>query len=374
VAVLQREQKEAALKILMIEDNPEDRALYKRLLEKSGLQFEIHEAESASEGLRLACEKNPDCIVLDYQLPDADGIGFIKTYQEKCPEQRAAIVMATGQGSEKIAVEALKTGALDYISKASISDGFFVQNILNATERSQLKNQVREYQAELERSNQALSNFTHTVSHDLKAPLRRIVSYCGLLKEDANHELGEQATQYVDRLLVNSQRLHKLVEDLLSYSQVMHSKEAKQNTDIKKLIDDLREDLGALIQEHKVEIIMENLTSLPVYPLGMRQMFQNLLINSIKYRGAKPPAIKIKYDDKGSYGVFSVQDNGIGISPEYHKKIFEEFERLHTQDQIEGSGLGLSICKKISELHQGKIWVESEPGQGSTFFFTIQKT
>lgn len=361
------------LKVLVIEDSEEDRELYRRLLEKnSDIQFTIYETDNAKEGLELSKKNRPDCIILDYQLPDGTGMDFIQSFKHN--GGATAIVMVTGQGNERTAVEALHLGAVDYITKESIPDGFFIQSIMNAIERARLKNQVVQYQRELEKTNQALSEFAHTVSHDLKAPLRHITSYCDLLKEDAKEQLDGKKMEYISRMSVNVRRMQRMIDDLLIYSRVIHSREEKREVALNLVFQEVVEELDPAIKASGAHITSDPLPLVKTYPVRIRQLFQNLIGNALKYRGEKTPEISVHCVDKGAYYLLSFEDNGIGIEEKHLKNIFKPFERLHSQEQIEGTGLGLSICKKVVEMHNGRIWAESTPGEGSVFKVSLPKT
>lgn len=360
--------------VLIVEDSPEDRELYRRILTRNAGTFRLHEASSIDEGLEIVQRHPLDCIVLDFQLPDGDGIDFIHKYQDARLTNGAAIVMVTGRGSERTAVEVMKLGALDYITKSSILEGFFTQSILNAIERQHLKEEIVRYQQELERSYQALSEFTHTASHDLKAPLRHIVSYCNLIRDDFADKLDEKGGEYIKRLGVNAQRLQKLVDDLLAYSEVANSREEKTSVDCNTVLAEVLEVLEEPIRETKATVSVTPLPVIDAFPFRIKQLFQNLVSNALKYRSRdRNPVISVKVKDKGTEYQFAIEDNGCGIEPEFAGVIFQAFKRLHTRDEIEGSGLGLSICRKITEMHGGGIWVESDPGKGSVFYFTIPK-
>jgi signal transduction histidine kinase len=361
-------------KVLIVEDSPEDRELYRRMLKRHGSTFQVFEATNVDDGLRLAEEQPMDCIILDYQLPDGDGLDFIHKYQQSKYARSAAIVMVTGRGSERTAVEAMKLGALDYITKSSILEGFFTQSVLNAVERQHLKEEVVRYQQELERSYQALSEFTHTASHDLKAPLRHIGSYCQIILEEYGDKLGDKGAEYVRRLGVNAKRLQALVDDLLAYSEAMNAKEEKVPVDCGAVVAEVLESFEEPVKESGAKIVATNLPVVTAGPLRMKQMFQNLISNALKYRSPdRDLVVTVSAEDKGSEYLFSVADNGLGIDPAHRTTIFQPFKRLHSRDEIEGTGLGLSICRKIAEIHQGRIWVDSEPGKGSVFYFTIPK-
>ncbi len=372
MAALQHISSERPLKILIVEDNPEDREAYQRILKRSFADIEILEAESVRQGLALSATNDPDCILLDYQLPDGNGIDFIRIYLDTT-SPRAAIIMVTGQGSEMTAAEVMKLGALDYITKSSIMEGYFVQNVMNAIERAHLKEMVEKYQQELALSNKSLSEFTHTVSHDLKAPLRHISSYCELLNQECADKLGPDGRKYVSRLIVNTARLQRLIDDLLAYSLTLHAEAKMAHVDCAKILSEITEDLEEVIRENQAVITVQKLPTIWACPLRIKQVFQNLIDNSIKYRSDHPPLITITCEDRGSDYLFSVRDNGCGIEEEYRQTIFEAFKRQHMQDEVEGSGLGLSICRKVVDMHSGRIWVEQNPDGGSLFRFTIPK-
>lgn len=362
-----------AWRILVVDDSPEDRVLYNRMFRKSGLMLDVVETECVAEGLALSRQYPFDCVLVDYNLPDASGVDFIEAFKRESIDPETAIVMITGQGSEETAVTAMKMGALDYVSKDSVPDGFFVQTLLNAIERSQLKRQVAQYQKDLEDSNRALSEFTHTVSHDLKAPLRRISSFCQFLKDEAGNDLSPDARDYVERICHNADRLQRFISDLLIYAQAMDASEKKEKVDLGELIKEVVEDLEPLMEENRVTIIYDKMPILMVYPLRIRQLFMNLLTNAIKYHGKAAPVIRIGCVEYPDHHVIRVEDNGLGIPPEHHQRVFEAFHRLHTQEEIEGTGLGLSICKQVVDMHKGHIAVESKPGQGATFLVSLPK-
>ena len=380
LAVLTIEQEEAPAmtaaqhyNVLLVEDGPEDRVLYKRLLGKSqSARFNVQEAGSVAEAKRMAENESFDCFVVDYNLPDADGMEFIRYLMDDAPRRHGrAIIMVTGQGSEEIAVEALKLGVDDYITKKNISDGIFVRPLLNAIERAQLTAKIMHYQNELERSNRELSDFTHTASHDLKAPLRRIASYCDILGEDAATRLNDDDKKILERMRVNAKRMQQLIDGLLSYSSVRFETEEMKDCALSKIVGDIVDEFEPQIAECGATVMARDLPVIKSYPLRMRQLFTNLISNALKYKSKDAPRIEIWAEPAKKGYSFYIRDNGQGIAPEFHKDIFHDFKRLHSNDEIEGTGLGLPICRKIVEMHGGKIWVESAPGNGATFVFTI---
>lgn len=366
------------IRILLVEDSEEDRELYKRRMKmRNDLFFEVTEASTIQQGLDAYRNWQFDCCLVDYNLPDGDGTTFIKQIlaEEKTdPSIPLAIIMVTGQGSEELAVEAMKLGIDDYITKKSISEGMLVQPLMNAIERAHLTARLQFYQDELKRSNAELSDFAHTASHDLKSPLRRISMYCDMLSEDAKDRLNEKEIQAVERMRLNAKRMQDLVDNLLTYSLVRSDKEEKAMTNIRSIIQDILSEIEPQIEELGAEITYPNPPEMYVYPFRIQQLFSNLISNALKYcKPDIPPVIDIMCEDKGDEYLFKVKDNGIGIPEDFLGDIFTDFKRLHSQEQIEGTGLGLAIVQKIVEKHNGRIWLKSEEGVGSTFYFTLPK-
>ncbi len=223
------------------------------------------------------------------------------------------------------------------------------------------------------RAYEELKDFTHTASHDLKAPLRHIVSYCEILRDEFGDRMGPEGLGYTLRLIVNAQRLQRLVDDLLAYSLVTDSLEEMRYVDFDSVTHEVLETLEESVSEAGAVVSVEGMPRILAYPVRVRQLLQNLISNAIKYRRAETPQIIVRCEEAGSDHKFSVADNGLGIEPDYLEMIFDAFKRLHSRDDIEGSGLGLCICRKIVAMHKGRIWVESTPGKGSTFYFTIPK-
>lgn len=226
---------------------------------------------------------------------------------------------------------------------------------------------------ELERKNKELEQFAYVASHDLQEPLRTTSSFVKLLKQQYQGQLDEKADKYLSFILDSSERMKILIKDLLDYSRI-GNKHGMVRVNTKKIVKDVIDDLDKAIADTGATIISGELPEVNGYPTELKQLFQNLLINAIKFsRKDTPPLVKLSVIPKEGYWQFAVEDNGIGIEKEHCERIFIIFQRLHTRSEYQGSGIGLSHCKKIVELHLGKIWVESVPGKGSTFYFTIPR-
>lgn len=227
---------------------------------------------------------------------------------------------------------------------------------------------------ELEISNKELEQFAYVASHDLQEPLRMISSFLGLIEKKYKNQLDEKGIEYIHYAVDGAKRMREIILDLLEFSRVGNYSESKKPVDTNALLREVLQLNKKSIQEKDAEIIIDQLPDIFGHSNSIIQLFQNLISNGLKYqpKGNKPE-IRISGIEHATEWVFSVQDNGIGIDPEFRDKIFVIFQRLHQKDQFSGSGIGLAICKKIVEFHGGKIWVESSLGAGSKFLFTIKK-
>lgn len=223
----------------------------------------------------------------------------------------------------------------------------------------------------LERTNTELEQFAYVASHDLQEPLRTVSSFVELLDKQYKGQLDENADRYLRYINASTSRMQNLIKGLLDLSRIGRNNELT-TVDCNAVIGDIIADMDSLIKEHKAQINYTNLPSVTAYETYLRQLFQNLISNGIKF--SKPsiaPEIHISAIQQNGKWEFSVQDNGIGIDPKHHDRIFAIFQRLHNKDEYEGTGIGLAHCKKIAELHGGDIRMESTPDKGSTFYFTI---
>jgi signal transduction histidine kinase len=226
---------------------------------------------------------------------------------------------------------------------------------------------------DLTRSNLELERFAYVASHDLKEPLRMVASYVQLLERRYEHRLDDKGKEYISTAVDGANRMQTLIDDLLAYSKAGHGAERFKRHDLEDVVATVKTDLSVAIQSSGAQIRHDPMPSLVVDPSLIGQLFQNLVANALKFRSADSPEVYLSAKEQESTWLFSVKDNGIGIDSEYREKVFQVFERLHTREKYSGTGVGLSICKKIVERHGGSIWIESEPGEGTTFLFTLSK-
>lgn len=238
----------------------------------------------------------------------------------------------------------------------------------------ELERRVQERTAELVRSNAELQQFAKIASHDLQEPLRTIEGYANLLAKRYKGRLDKDADEFIDYILDGIGRMLLLIQGVLTHSGI-GSTDLKpvEMVDVREVIHTVERNLSLSIQESKATIRYSDLPTVVANKSELLQLFQNLIGNAIKYRGDIAPVIKISAEENVHEWVFSVEDNGIGIDPQYSDKIFDMFSRLHGKTQYAGTGIGLAICKKIVETHGGRIWVQSEPGRGSIFLFTLHR-
>ena len=247
-----------------------------------------------------------------------------------------------------------------------ISQRKLVQELLQAS----LDTQTR-YAQELTRSNAELEQFSYVASHDLQAPLSTIAGYAQLLEKRCHNQLDAQGNKFIRNIVNSCGRMQALIDDLLEYSRVGRSEKPFDVIDCNLVFEDACANLQLAIRQDQASVTRGDLPRVKGDSFQLLQLFQNLIGNAIKYRSSEAPMVRVSASRQGDNWVFSVQDNGIGIAEQYHPRIFQLFQRLHSQKQYSGTGIGLAICQRIVARHGGRLWVESEPNRGSTFYFSI---
>ncbi|GEM_PF-2034622 len=237
--------------------------------------------------------------------------------------------------------------------------------------RRQGEDKLREVMAELQRSNEELEQFAYVASHDLHEPLRMVTSYMQLLARRYKGILDNEADDFINYAVDGAARMQAMINALLDYSRVGTRGKQFEPVDSETVFENALYNLEILIEENGAVVTHDPLPPVVADKTQMGQLLQNLIGNAIKFHGEEPPRIHVSAVRQGEEWVFSVSDNGIGIESQYANHIFEIFQRLHTRAQYPGTGIGLSVCRKIVERHGGRIWMESEPGKGTTFYFTI---
>lgn len=236
-----------------------------------------------------------------------------------------------------------------------------------------LNEQLNKRAEELADSNAELQQFAYIASHDLQEPLRMVSSFLQLLQKKYQGKLDETADQYIHFAVDGAERMKKLIFDLLEYSRVGTNREILTDTNLNEIVSNVLMVFAEKIEKSKACVVIRKLPIVRAHKTQLSQLFQNLIGNALKYNNSPVPKIEIGYEEKKEAWQFYIKDNGIGIDQKFFDKVFIIFQRLHNKNEFSGTGIGLAICKKIVERHGGSIWIESEPGKGSTFFFTIKK-
>jgi PAS domain S-box-containing protein len=243
--------------------------------------------------------------------------------------------------------------------------------IRDITDRKATEQELARYAENLKQSNEELEQFAYIASHDLQAPLRNVVSFTQLLEQHYGNQMDDRGREFMDFIVQSGQQMQTLIKDLLAFSRVGRQDNELLPCDCEQILQQVESQLRTTVEERGVKITHDPLPQVTGVPHEINQLLQNLLSNAIKFQPGAAPRVHVSAQRVGDRWKLSVRDWGIGIKPEHQNKVFQIFQRLHRPGEFEGTGIGLALCQKIVTRHGGRIWVESEPGQGSTFYFTL---
>jgi chemotaxis family two-component system sensor kinase Cph1 len=331
--------------------------------------------------------QNPDHTIVRYNHA---GYKFLNLAPEKVHGRKCYELIGRNIPCDECATEkALNTKKLEQIEKHLPEYGvyldcrsnpvlndkgeveFIVEQLQDITERKRAEQALVKKSEDLARSNADLAQFAYVASHDLQEPLRTITRFVQLLEKRYHGKLDQDADEFIGFIVSGTKRMQQIINDLLAYSRVNTKREPPNIMKIEDAIQIAMQNIKYVLEESGGTVIYDEMPSIIADETQMTQLFQNLIGNALKFHGEEAPRVEISAVRKGDDWIFSVRDNGIGIDPQYNDRIFEIFQRLHTCEEYPGTGIGLAIAKKIVERHQGHIWVESLPGKGSTFNFTL---
>lgn len=358
-------------RILAVEDSLAELRLLTDILEEDG--FQVVGCTSAAEALVQVEPGRFGVGVVDLKLPDLDGIELLREILKIDPDVR--VIIYTGASSFDSVKEALNAGAFGYIEKLS-DPGELLRHVHRAARArvgryaADLEAAVAKRTEELARSNQELQSFASVVAHDLRSPLLTISGYCEILLEEFGSSLPDDAKEYLQQITQAVGRMGRLIDDLLDYSRAGRGRDPMRAVDLNLVAAQVLANLDAAIRNAEASVEIAPLPSVCGDQTQLVQLFQNLIGNALKFRDARPVRVTVGVERQGDFYRFVVADNGIGIDPKDFDRIFQVFQRLHGKE-YPGTGIGLALCKKIVERHGGTIWVESQPGQGSVFHFTL---
>lgn len=262
-----------------------------------------------------------------------------------------------------------------YIAPVRDSQGTLTHFIGVQTDITRRKNQEAELARKTEalaQSNAELQQFAYVASHDLQEPLRMVASYTQLLRKRYQGKLDDDADEWIGYAVDGADRMQRLIRDLLEYSRVGSENQSFEITECERIWQHVMRNLSASIRDHHANVTHDPLPTIYANPTLLTQVFQNLIGNALKFQGSSPASIHVGASALSDGWEFFIRDNGIGVPPDQRDRIFAIFQRLHGRSEYPGTGIGLAICKRIVEKHDGTIWVDSEPGKGSTFYFTVK--
>ena len=355
--------------ILIIDDNPNNLSVLENFLQGHG--FTTMVATKGELGLQRAAYGHPDLILLDIVMPGIDGFEVCRRLKANEQTRDIPVIFLTALTNTDDTVKGFDAGGVDYITKP-IEPKEVLARVTTHLQIRDLTHNLQKHVEKLRHANNELKDFAYSVSHDLKAPLRGISRLAQWLVADYADSFDEQGKEMIDLLVGRVQRMDSLIDGILQYSRVGRIINDHELIPLKTLVYNI---VDSLAPPETTQVIIEaQLPEVTGDATRITQVFQNLLSNAISHMDKPDGTIRIGVQDNGNDWTFSVADNGPGIDPRYHERIFQIFQTLTPQDERESTGIGLALVKKIVELHGGRVWVESESGEGSTFLFTLPKS
>lgn len=349
--------------VLVAEDNPE---LSKYICSILSGFCETRAVQNGQDALELAKRWKPDLILSDVMMPQMDGFSLCKAIKGDPKLAHIPVVLLTALTYRESLIKGWESGADEYLFKPFHPKELVtrIQSLLKLIQERKLR--------ELEKSRrEELEEFSHIASHDLKEPLRTVTTYSQMIKKLYGNQLDDHGDQYIGFVIDSARRMQQLLDDLINYSVVSRKDAEFGPVSSQNAVNTAMQNLESAIRENNAEITCDELPEVAGNHSQLVSLFQNLLSNALKYRSADRPKIHVGAARSDDQWLFSVKDNGIGFEPQYAEHVFVIFKRLHDRKHYPGTGMGLAICRKIVERHQGKIWAESKLGEGSSFFFTL---
>jgi signal transduction histidine kinase len=362
------------VRLLVVDDEPAHMTALYHTLGDSG--YDVTAFPSAVQALEEFQKQSFDLVLTDLQMPGMDGINFLRAAQEL--DQHVVGVVMTGHGAIDTAIEAMKAGALDYILKP-----FKLSTILPVLSRAlevrrlrmeitQLQQRVREHMVELEATNKELESFSYSVSHDLRAPLRAINGFSSLLVQSYSPQLPDEAQHLLTRIMASAERMGELIDHLLRFSRLSKQAITKRPVNMESLVHEVLDELSRDVLDQPPQVQVHKLPDAIGDQVLLRQVFANLLSNAYKFTHNQPqPVVIVGWQQIDNEPVYFVRDNGAGFDMARAEGLFRVFHRLHSTQDFEGTGVGLSLVQRIVQRHGGRIWAEAAVNQGATFFFTL---
>ena len=328
---------------------------------------------SARTALDMLRAQPFDVLLTDLMMPEMNGIALLNAARELAPD--IACIVMTGHGTIDSAVEAMKGGAIDYVLKP-IKLSALMQVIARGLQIRRLHRVIDQRTRELEQANKDLEAFSYSISHDLRAPLRVVDAFCQMFLEDYGATVPAEGRRMLDRARAGAQRMSQLIDDLLAFarfgSRPLTTGVVEMRSLAVRVAAAVRGPVQAADLAHDVTVEIKELPDCIGDSSLLEQVFTNLLSNACKFtRGRPQPRVEVSAISEGTSNIYVVRDNGVGFDTNYAQKLFGVFQRLHSAAEFEGTGIGLSIVKRIVQRHGGRVWAESTPGEGAAFYFSL---
>lgn len=359
-------------KILMVDDKPENLIALERLLRD--LPVRLYKANSGNEALRLTLHHEFALALLDIQMPEMDGYELAELLRQEEKTADIPFIFISAIYTDSINIfQGYEKGAFSYITKP-FEPKVLLAKVKFFIEKHRKEKTLEAKTMQLEFMNEELKSFSYSVSHDLRSPLRAISGFSNALKTKAADQLKDEHQRYLNLIVDNVERMNQLIDDLLIFSRMSRQEQNFVSVDMTTLSKTVFDELMQSATNHTPALEISTLPEVNADLKMMHLVLTNLIGNAIKYtKGVKDPSIQVGGNVENDVVIYYIKDNGVGFDMDYSSKIFQLFQRLHSDDEFEGTGVGLAIVKRLINRHQGNIWAESIVGKGSTFYFSIPK-
>lgn len=361
-------------KLLIVDDKPENLKALEVVL--ADLNVDVVKATNGNDALKATLHHDFTLALLDIQMPEMDGFELASILREEEKTSRLPFIFISAIYTDAVNIfKGYEKGAFSFITKP-FQPAILINKVKFFIEKHQQEAQLFQLNQDLEKKNEQLrvinnelESFSYTVSHDLRAPLRAMSLYSGMLESGYTTALGDNGTKLLGKIQKNASKMSQLIDDLLSFSQLEKEEVLKSEINMKELVENIAKEIEDIIP-HKAKVKVNSMKLAFGDKSLLRQVWINLLSNAIKYsRNRENPEIEVGSNPENN--TFYIKDNGVGFDMDYASKLFGVFQRLHSASDFEGTGIGLAIVKRIVAKHGGEVWAESEVDKGTTFYFSL---
>ncbi|NWF52076.1 MAG: response regulator [Nitrospirae bacterium] len=369
------------IRVLVVDDEEYIRLSLRELLAYLG--YQVVTATNGEDALKKLEENRFDVAFVDVKMPEMNGIQLLARIKERF--SNVSVIMMTGYATVENAIDAVKLGAYDFLRKpydieeVKVSINRLLEKKRLEEERRMAEEKLQNTLAELEKkteeleaANTELESFSYSVSHDLRAPLRAIIGFSKILIEDYTDKVGDEGRRLLNIIQDNTKKMENLIDDILTLSRIGRKDIILSDVNMYKMAKAVFDEIKALYPKRNIEFQLKLMPPVKGDEGMIHQVFFNLLSNAVKFTKTRDTAIiEIGGHDEGSRNVYYVRDNGVGFNMEYSDRLFNAFQRLHSENEFEGTGIGLATVKRIIDRHKGKIWAEGKEKEGATFYFSL---